>query len=125
MTTTTQTKGIKPAPEGLGCPEPPVAVDCPPWCTLPQGHDYSSLDAEHYQVRFHRLSFGDENGGTFLDVGCDGTWRGDHEELSPIDVRIWLDGNGVGVPLTRTRALELRELLLQAAQFMSMAETLD
>ena len=71
------------------------------------------------------LSFGDENGGTFLDVGCDGTWRGDHEELSPIDVRIWLDGNGVGVPLTRTRALELRELLLQAAQFMSMAETLD
>ena len=69
MTASTESrKASKPLPAGMFCQEPSVAVDCPPWCTLEQGHLYDSNDEEHYLVRWHRLTFGDEESDTFVDV---------------------------------------------------------
>ena len=102
----------------------PTAVPCPEWCRTGAGHPYELEDPKGFEQRHHRHQFGLEDSLT-VDVTALATWRGDHEEVAPIEIPMWIDGNDAGPDLTTARALELADLLMQAAQFASVLDALE
>jgi hypothetical protein len=45
--------------------------------------------------------------------------------MEPLEITMWIDGNDAGPALTAVRALELADLLMQAAQFASVLDALE
>ena len=100
---------------------PPTAVECPDWCANWQGpgQPYEVEDDEGFQQRHHFRGFGLPGGAVSVEVGTLATWRGDHEEMEPLSIRVALNViGGDTVDIAAVTARELATQLVEAAEFM-------
>lgn len=96
---------------------PPTAVPCPAWCESPNGHPYELEEHDGAESRHHHRTFG--AGALLVDVAALGVYREGREEVGPLSVEVWIDGNGAGPELSAGRARELAALLVAAAEWLA------
>lgn len=103
------------------CALPPVAVACPEWCTHREGHGYELEDQAGFQLRVHARGFTDNDDTLTVEVEAQGTWRGEHEELGPLGLRVSFDGGEVTY-LFPAEARRVGAALAAAADFLESGD---